>query len=127
MKWKTIPKFPNYEVSNMGEVKRKRRIVSHPKLGQRELCERLLSPAENEDGYPRVRIARKLVFVHRLVLEAFKGDCPAGMSAIHKNGIRTDNRLANLAWGKAGSVKRKIAVNQVAGPWKYIFGLKEAA
>jgi hypothetical protein len=36
--------------------------------------------------------------VHRLVLEAFVGPCPAGMEACHNNGVRTDNRLENLRW-----------------------------
>ncbi len=36
--------------------------------------------------------------IHRLVLEAFIGPCPAGMEACHNNNIKTDNRLGNLRW-----------------------------
>jgi hypothetical protein len=36
--------------------------------------------------------------VHRLVLEAFVGPCPEGKECAHDNGVRTDNRLSNLAW-----------------------------
>jgi hypothetical protein len=38
-------------------------------------------------------------YVHRLVLNAFSGDCPIGSECLHINGIRTDNRLINLRWG----------------------------
>lgn len=34
--------------------------------------------------------------VHRLVVIAFRGDIPSGMTVDHVNGIKTDNRLENL-------------------------------
>jgi len=37
-------------------------------------------------------------FVHRVVLTAFRGQCPKGFEAAHKNGIPNDNRLSNLIW-----------------------------
>lgn len=37
-------------------------------------------------------------YIHRLVLEAFVGPCPDGYHTAHLNGIRSDNRLENLAW-----------------------------
>lgn len=37
-------------------------------------------------------------FVHQLVLRAFVGQCPENHEACHNNGIRDDNRLANLRW-----------------------------
>ena len=36
--------------------------------------------------------------VHRLVLEAFVGPCPAEHECAHLNGARDDNRLLNLSW-----------------------------
>lgn len=41
---------------------------------------------------------RKVVCVCRLVLYAFVGQCPNGCEACHKNGINTDDRIANLRW-----------------------------
>ncbi len=54
-------------------------------------------------GYPAVCLgtgdsSTRRRLVHRLVLEAFVGQCPEGMEACHGNGIRTDNRLENLRW-----------------------------
>jgi len=42
---------------------------------------------------------RKHRFTHALVLEAFVGPRPKGFDGCHGNGVRTDNRLANLRWG----------------------------
>ena len=46
------------------------------------------------DGHGRAKIKR----VHVLVLEAFVGPKPAGCTCAHYNGVRDDNRLANLRW-----------------------------
>ncbi|MFE5093267.1 HNH endonuclease [Streptomyces sp. NPDC056638] len=67
---------------------------------------RLLTPTP-VGGYPRVtlfrvRAGRKerwTVGVHRLVLGAFVGPPPTAQpQGAHLNGVRTDNRLSNLAW-----------------------------
>ena len=53
-------------------------------------------------GYRRVLLRRdgqiEKRFVHRLVLAVFCGG-GEGLDVRHLNGIRTDNRLKNLAWG----------------------------
>lgn len=36
--------------------------------------------------------------VHRLVAEAFLGQCPSGIEVNHKNGKRSDNRIENLEY-----------------------------
>lgn len=76
----------NYEVSDGGEVRRNgRRIKPYPR-----------------DGYHRVCLSNnglsKHVPVHRMVAEAFIGPRPDGKHVCHLNGVRTDNRLANLAY-----------------------------
>ena len=54
--------------------------------------------SKNAQGYRVVGIAGKLYRVHRLVLEAFVGQCPEGFECNHKNRDRSDNRLENLEW-----------------------------
>ena len=41
---------------------------------------------------------QRTLLVHRLVLEAFVGECPSGMEACHENNQRSDPRLQNLRW-----------------------------
>lgn len=54
--------------------------------------------------------ARRMCSIHRLVLEAFVGPCPAGHEAAHLNGDSRDNRLINLAWVTASENNRhKVA------------------
>lgn len=43
---------------------------------------------------------QKQVLVHRFILYATSGPPPKGKNlALHRNGIRTDNRAENLYWG----------------------------
>lgn len=89
-----IPGFPNYEITSTGDVR------SRQNRAHKGIC--WLRESLNACGYRTVLLYRggwqyrKLV--HRLVLETFVGPCPKGMEGCHNNGIRTDNRLANLRW-----------------------------
>ncbi len=49
-------------------------------------------------GYCRIVIEQRQYRVHRLVLEAFVGNCPDGMTVDHINRNRSDNRLCNLRY-----------------------------
>lgn len=50
-------------------------------------------------GYARLSLGgRKSFSVHQLVAEAFIGKRPAGVQVNHRNGIKTDNRAANLEY-----------------------------
>ena len=86
------PRFSSVYVSSFGHVY----FLSKDKPAK------LLRVQRSWNGYHTVRlfIAGKGVDrrVSRIILEAFRGPCPEGHQASHLNGIRTDNRLANLAW-----------------------------
>lgn len=64
---------------------------------------RQLRPRPVRGGYLAIRIridgAVRSLSVHRLVLEAFEGNCPDGMECLHENDNRQDNRIGNLKWG----------------------------
>ncbi len=55
--------------------------------------------------------------VSRLVLECFRGPCPPGMEACHRNGLAGDNALRNLRWGtrKSNQADRRRHGTHLAG------------
>lgn len=83
-----IPGFPNYSIDSEGNV-----------FGFRG---KRLKLQKNRQGYYQVHLydgeKHKYKRVHRIVLEAFQGECPKGKEGCHNNGIKTDNRLSNLRW-----------------------------
>jgi hypothetical protein len=86
--WRLVAHSRGYEVSTLGRVRR---------------AGRMLNPCPNTDGYPIVDVwfedkTHKRRGVHALVCEAFIGPRPAGHECCHNNGIRHDNRLANLRY-----------------------------
>jgi hypothetical protein len=90
--WKPIRDYEElYEVSNLGNV---RRILKY--RNSKDAC---LKPGVATGGYHQVSLCRENKknqrLVHRMVAEAFIG-IPDGMVINHKNGIKSDNRLANL-------------------------------
>ena len=92
--FKSIPNYPNYEASNLGQVK----SLNFKRTGK----ERMLKHGINGGGYPYLNLwkdgKRKTIKVHQLVIWAFKGIKPNGYKhhIDHLNGIKTDNRLDNL-------------------------------
>lgn len=116
MRWALIPWAQNYEVSELGHVRRREHVAQHARYGDRKLPERLLNPAKNKDGYMRVKVNRRFVFAHILVLEAFVGPKPVGMQCCHNNGIPDDNRLINLRWD---TPKNNIHDRRFHGTYQY--------
>jgi hypothetical protein len=103
--WSAIPRFEGYyEASTQGRVRSIDRWIP-TKSGQtafrrgRILTQRALAG----NGYQIVMMSKHGKYqnqlVHRLVLLAFRGEPDHDYECRHLNGIRTDNRLENLAWG----------------------------
>ncbi len=84
--WIPVIDWPNYEVSNLGNVRSSRGPISTFLI----------------DGYLSFNVSagikRKSLRVHREVLRSFTQDQP-GMLSLHENGNRQDCRLDNLYWG----------------------------
>lgn len=111
--WLPVPGWEGYyEVSDQGRARSlDREIVSLPSSLRPDLRRRCrgqelkLTRRRTPKGRPaRVTVRlngdgrRKEFAVHRLVLSAFVGPCPAGMEGCHNNGNAFDNCLQNLRW-----------------------------
>jgi hypothetical protein len=116
MKWASIPGLDHYEVSELGSVVRRSHTVKDSRYIERCLPEKTLKPMKNHDGYMRVKMKGRLVFVHVLVLEAFVGPRPPGMQCCHNNGIPDDNRLINLRWD---TPKNNVHDRRFHGTYQY--------
>lgn len=85
--WGEIDGFPNYAISNYGEVVNIR-------------FNRSLKPRSNSRGYSHVILfsngIRKEFYIHQLVAYTFLGDFRSGMHIQHKDGNKRNNHVSNL-------------------------------
>ena len=85
--WRAVPGYPNYQVSQRGEV--------HSLVRKK-----ILAQVEGERGYMLVNLHRhgrpRNFLVHRLVAMAFLGAIPRGPRINHKDGDKRNNCLDNL-------------------------------
>jgi hypothetical protein len=94
--WRPVVGYEGlYEVSSHG------RVISMNFQGKSDAIG-MMKPQYSLDGYPRFGLRkdskRTFFYGHRLVLEAFVGPRPDGMTACHGNGIPDDNTISNLRW-----------------------------
>ena len=89
--WKQIKNYPNYEISDLGNVRSRSR--------------RLLKPGKGTNGGMTVtlynqdlHVEGKTHHIHRLVAEHFLPDFLGYNCVDHRNGDRKDNRVYNLRW-----------------------------
>ena len=100
--WKTIPDFTGfYEASSHGRIRSVHRITNnHGKAYT--VRQRILRPSTGGGGHKRVILRRDgyefTRNVHRLVLEAFVGPCPAGLECCHDDDDPAKNNPENLRW-----------------------------
>ncbi len=95
--WKPVAGYEGrYEVSNYGGIKRI--------CGGKGVKRSILSPTIGGVGYRVVVMSqgtiatRRLLYVHRLVAQAFIGDCPVGMVVNHKDADKLNNHPSNLEY-----------------------------
>lgn len=99
--WLPTLSDPNYEVSDYGRVRSLDRAIVDTRGHRYELPGRILVPVRvgRGRGHLRVKLSGgRGYYVHRLVLEAFRGTCPPGQECCHDNDDPADNRLVNLRW-----------------------------
>ena len=92
-RWRVLPSNKNYLISDQGRIMR---ITP----GRGTEPGRVLRPGKSKDGYLKVELFNDAKpcsrYVHRLVVEAFIGEIPAGLEVNHISGQKTDNRLEHL-------------------------------
>ena len=88
--WKNITDFPNYEISNLGNIRN-----SNNKY--------IMKPFTNEAGYLRISlyndtVKRKKFYIQRLVAQEFLENIENKPTVNHINNNPLDNRCCNLEW-----------------------------
>jgi hypothetical protein len=113
--WKDVPGWEGYyQVSSLGRVRSVDRAVTQKSrwgIQNRIMRGKLLKLNSCTNKYLFVTLSRpgekpKAHLVHRLVAFAFHGNPPLDHEVCHTNGIRTDNRSANLRWDSRSSNHR---------------------
>jgi len=91
--WRPSHLHPLYEVSNLGNVRRKQVYKHHCRI-------KPVKPYEGKRGYLKVDLFPvKREYVHKLVCIAFHGPKPSPSHTVdHRNFVHTDNRASNLRW-----------------------------
>lgn len=88
--WKDIRQYKNYEVSNFGNIRHKKK-------------KKIRIPQDNGNGYKYIRVIKDgrhcNIYIHRIVLESFSPiKNMEQYESNHKNFNRSDNNLNNLEW-----------------------------
>lgn len=101
--WKIIPSFPNYEASNLGRIKSRKRIVITKQNKKYSIKEKILKPQINEKtGYVQHTLIKdgKMVtkLVHILVAETFLDKYSNKLEINHKDENKLNNRVDNLEY-----------------------------
>ena len=97
--WLTIKDFEDYEVSNMGKVRSKERVIVVNGV-ERLLVSRELAQNTCKRGFKNVGLSVQGTLytrrVHRLVAEHFLPRKKGKNKVVHLSGDRNDNRYTNL-------------------------------
>ncbi len=115
--WKPLGEYPNYEVSDEGNVRRVGAFVERGDGIKRYLPSRNLKPGAGGPHGKYLRVSlwhrgkQSCAYVHRLVAVAFIGPCPKGYEVNHKDGKHANNRTENLEYVTPSQNKQHFYLN----------------
>lgn len=102
--WKDVVGYElQYQVSNLGNIRSKNRVVIDSLGRKRTLKSREMSIQTSRNGYKQIVLHKdgeiKTCLVHRLVAEAFIPKTEANKNEInHKDEDKSNNSVDNLEW-----------------------------
>ena len=102
--WRPVVGYEGlYEISDQGRVRSVPHEVRSSDGRRIWVSGKIRKPQPQHHGHLKIQLLRnghqESVHVHTLVLTGFVGPRPDGMCCRHLNGVSSDNRLENLAWG----------------------------
>lgn len=102
--WKAIPDTDNlFEASTLGRIRSVDHMVKSKKYGDRVFKGTIFIPYEQNNKYLTVcikvngKVGKQLV--HRVIAKTFIETNNYSLVVMHKNNIKSDNRVINLRWG----------------------------
>lgn len=99
--WRDVENYPNYQVSNYGNIKSKERYTKQ-RNGINLRKEKMLKLQTDSKGYKYVRLYNskgyKTKKVHRLVAETFIPNLENKSQVNHIDGNKQNNYFLNLEW-----------------------------
>ena len=114
--WRVCERYPDYEVSNKGNVRSWRPNTS---AKERPPVPKTMTPYKNMHGYITAHLRNDVkhgpVPIHILVCEAWHGARPNRQAQVrHLDGNKENNTLENLCWGtpKQNAQDRLVHGNQ---------------
>ena len=104
IEWREIPGYPEYKISDAGQV---RRAIASQSTQEGKI----LKPYKIKSGYLYVNLSQnsrsKPYSVHRLVVLAFIGESPSDEHQIvHNDGNFENNHVSNLKWAPWEEIQR---------------------
>lgn len=93
---RTLGRYPGYVFTSLGEVWSSWNASRRPCM---TMIYYRLRPRKADNDHLTVKVRKETQWLHRLILEAFKGPCPEGLECRHRDGNPANNRPSNLFWG----------------------------